>query len=350
MDPGRPPQFPDGKTRVWIIDTESRALPPRKAALRVRAAMRALKSWKAGRFYKKIDSTLRGNLVPELAEFLQGLPGRNDRLLAFVPAFPGAGRTVRNGALHVGGKLLSKTVFARDPRYPVRSSSIAKLAGPLSPRLWIPDVRTQADLRRTAKSLAKDDRMVSVAAVGAAGLAEELAKLWRLPTVDFGLRSNKQNERYSGLRHFNPQSAIRNPKSHEPVLVVVGSFHERSRRQLAYLEKSLGRFRKSGAVLIVRSPARRCSPSLALARIVRQVDFLMQQFRIRRFVLTGGETAAALCLRWNVRRWKIESSLGTGTPLCRPVGDRRAADWRMVMKPGGFGKDDILVKAVRYVA
>lgn len=326
----RPPQRPGGKTRAWIIDTESRSLPPRKAASRVRAAMRALKAWKADRFYKKIDSTLRGNLASESTEFLRTLPGQNGRPLAFVPGFPNAGRTVRDGILYVAGRPLAKTPFARDPRHSVRSSSIAKLVGPLTPRLWIPDVKTQADLRRVAEILAARG---NIAAIGAAGLAEGLATIWggRIKTAWSEKRGTLSN-------------------SHEPVLVVVGSLHPQSRRQLLCLIKNMGRFRKSGPVFIVQSPGDRVSPSQATAGLVRQADFLMRKFRIRRFVVTGGETAAALCGLWNLRRWKIESSLDTGVPLCRPIGKRRAADWRMVVKPGGFGKVDIFVKAVQYVA
>src|SRR5689334_2971092 len=117
-------RVPGVKTKVWVIDTESRGLSPKQAALRVKEAMSALKRWKATRFYKKIDSTLRGNLTAELAEFIDALPKSQNRIY-FVPAFPRAGRTVKNGYLFVDGRPLARTVFARDPRYSVRSSSIS---------------------------------------------------------------------------------------------------------------------------------------------------------------------------------------------------------------------------------
>ena len=79
-----------------VVDTESRSIPPRMAEERVRRAARLLR----GRLiYKKIDSTMRGNVGVELAATIQEL-GVHKALVA--PAFPANGRTTSGGRLLVG--------------------------------------------------------------------------------------------------------------------------------------------------------------------------------------------------------------------------------------------------------
>src|SRR5262245_9552020 len=92
LEPGR---------EVAAIDTESRALARDAARHRVRAAARCLRERLAAGFvFKKIDSTLRGPVGDEL-EALLDEAGRPMALVC--PAFPGQGRTVTGGLLHVDG-------------------------------------------------------------------------------------------------------------------------------------------------------------------------------------------------------------------------------------------------------
>src|SRR6266540_3045354 len=60
-----PPDLPDAR-RPAAADTESRALPPPDAAARVRGAAADLEGrLRGGRVFKKIDSTVRGNVAAE---------------------------------------------------------------------------------------------------------------------------------------------------------------------------------------------------------------------------------------------------------------------------------------------
>src|SRR5262249_51939907 len=77
-----------------VINTESRHIPASQAAERVRKI--GLMGMRAGVrcFYKKTDSTLRGNIGAELEALLSaaGVAG-----IPFVPALPDLGRTTRDG-------------------------------------------------------------------------------------------------------------------------------------------------------------------------------------------------------------------------------------------------------------
>ncbi|MDR1931682.1 MAG: four-carbon acid sugar kinase family protein [Spirochaetales bacterium] len=112
-------------TAVVVIDTESRHLPADEAFARVRDAALWGKAAGAAGFYKKTDSTLRGNIGAELAGFMEGCPQNTP--LIFAPAFPALKRTTRLGVQYVDGVSLEKTAFARDRLNPITTANIAEI-------------------------------------------------------------------------------------------------------------------------------------------------------------------------------------------------------------------------------
>ena len=82
-------------TQVWAMPTETRNLPPSEAYERVKSTVELLKD-KLGIefFYKKIDSTLRGNIAAETLAMLEVLDWDAAVLL---PAFPQEGRITVGG-------------------------------------------------------------------------------------------------------------------------------------------------------------------------------------------------------------------------------------------------------------
>ena len=101
---------------VVVITTSSRAEHPNVARERVRQAVKGL----AGRtIYKKIDSTLRGNIG---AELMAAMHEADCEKAIVAPAFPAVGRTTVNGVLLVDGTPVAETQFANDPVSPVSES------------------------------------------------------------------------------------------------------------------------------------------------------------------------------------------------------------------------------------
>lgn len=114
-----------GEHAVVVVDTESRHISPEEAFVRVRDAARWGKAAGAAGFYKKTDSTLRGNIGAEIAGLIDGCP--SDLPLIFVPAFPALKRTTRGGAQYVDNVSLEKTAFARDRLNPITTANIAEI-------------------------------------------------------------------------------------------------------------------------------------------------------------------------------------------------------------------------------
>lgn len=117
------PNAPD----LVCITTESRSLPPNKAASRAAAAARLLRNAGAEWIYKKTDSVLRGQVTAELEAIMKEL--RCPRTL-LLPANPSLGRTIRDGRYFIRGKPINRTEFARDPEHPRRSANVLQLLSP----------------------------------------------------------------------------------------------------------------------------------------------------------------------------------------------------------------------------
>ena len=109
---------------VLAVSTSSRHLAPAAARAAVAAAGRRLRGWSPRLVFKKIDSTLRGPIPDEVEAAMEAF-GRRAALVC--PAFPFAGRIVRDGEVVVHGEPLRETEYARDLRTPSPAVSMAAL-------------------------------------------------------------------------------------------------------------------------------------------------------------------------------------------------------------------------------
>ena len=92
---------------IVSVDTDSRHCEPDVAAARVAAAARQARQLGA-EVFKKVDSTLRGNIAAELRAVAEALAVDGVRpLVVLAPAFPALGRTTVHGVVHVDGAALA---------------------------------------------------------------------------------------------------------------------------------------------------------------------------------------------------------------------------------------------------
>jgi 4-hydroxythreonine-4-phosphate dehydrogenase len=124
---------PPPGTEVVSVDTDSRREVEAEAVRRARVATERARAAGARALYRKIDSTLRGHVGPELAATLRVLaaPVGPQPVAVFAPAFPGTGRTTMGGEVLVKGALLERTETWRDARMqvPARPSELLRQAG-----------------------------------------------------------------------------------------------------------------------------------------------------------------------------------------------------------------------------
>ena len=108
--------------QAWAISTESRNILPQDAFEKVKNATQFfIDKINPDHFYKKIDSTVRGNIAVEVLSMLEVLQW--DAAI-IIPAFPQEGRTTVGGYHLLKGTPIERTEMARDPHSPISESHL----------------------------------------------------------------------------------------------------------------------------------------------------------------------------------------------------------------------------------
>jgi uncharacterized protein YgbK (DUF1537 family) len=280
---------------VLSIDLGTRGLDKEPASAHVMRALSSRRARQARIVYKKIDSTLRGNVAAELAAAREALGP--ERAIIVSPAFPAQGRTVVGGHVLVDGK-------------PLRGGNLKRMLGGLD--VTICDAATDADLGKIArKALALEPRPLFV---GSAGLARALAA--QLPR-----------------RKPRPSRVPRGE-----VAVVVGSASPVSQRQA----RRVAQVAKSGRIALYQLHWTR-SPRHTDAALVQALGRIAAKHEnCGAYVLTGGDTARAVLEARGVRGIRLLGEVERGIPF----GISIPAGLAICTKAGGFGGPDTLVHCV----
>ena len=197
----------DEPTDVWSFSTESRNIDKEIALSRIVEVSQKLKeNLSVENFYKKIDSTLRGNAGVEIVGLLEAV-GKDVAIVA--PAYAEEGRTTVGGYQLLNGEVIERTQVALDPKAPIFDSYIpdiltkdlnsqlkefvgkigfniiTKGAGPIAlkinelvqsgKKIIVADAMSNTDLEQIA--LAIDKSQYDVLPCGSAGLADAMNKI-----------------------------------------------------------------------------------------------------------------------------------------------------------------------------
>ncbi len=349
-------------SRIVAVDTDSRALAAPAAAERVYAAARSAYREETRTIYKKIDSTLRGNVGPEIAAAWRAAVESFGSALAIVsPAFPSMGRTVRGGRVLVNGVPLEETEVWRKSGMTGSAELTAMLArAGLKAANALPDAalrdgaqavvcdaESEDDLERVARAGAS--LSIPVVWAGSAGLARHL------PTA-LGLRPGE-----------NP--ALSAQRTAGPVLALVGSRSSIAREQAQFLaaesaiesfaldpemlargEEGAGWSRTSVAIERALSSGR---DVLLLIELGENIDLrrgpllaaalgrlaAAQAGRIGGLIATGGDIARAALAAMGAGGLHLLGEVEPGVPI--GVTDT-ARSLRVVTKAGAFGTKETL--------
>ncbi len=113
--------FDAPEAAVIVVDTDSRYVAGEEAASRVRSVV---ESTDAAVVYKKVDSTLRGNLGIEIAAAHDAMDAD---ATAVAPAYPSNDRLTACGYHLVGGELLTETEVGSDPDSRIGTAHVPRL-------------------------------------------------------------------------------------------------------------------------------------------------------------------------------------------------------------------------------
>ncbi|SDK72616.1 Uncharacterized conserved protein YgbK, DUF1537 family [Franzmannia pantelleriensis] len=333
-------EWHDAPPEVVAVNVESRHLSAQDAAARVSAAFEALRALAPGLWFKKVDSTLRGQVIAEckaLREAL-GLP------LLLAPAVPAQRRAVRAAEVWVEGVRLADSDYHHDARS-------APLQGPIDKAFALAGMPLARVMPQPGLVLAHHDAIVDASSEG------ELAMLYDgvLRTQQgfclagaAGLSAVVAQRLFGRLSGRQPNMSLALPR-----LYVVGSRAQRSQQQCQQLMRAApnlavltpGQTRDAASLpqqLLLRPQPGNQDDAGQVARALADsaADWL-EAHPTGLLFATGGDTALAILVRLGVRYLKVSAewspgvvlSLGDGDPV-RPV----------ITKAGGFGEPSLLAE------
>jgi uncharacterized protein YgbK (DUF1537 family) len=293
---------------VQAFNTDSRSLSPAKASRIVARIAAALASNPQTLLFKKIDSAARG---PFAAEILAAHLAFGSRAVLLAPAFPAAGRTVRNGILEIQDATGQRTQIDIANLFSPRSRSLIALVSrpeelgaaiDAGKPILICDSSAQSDLEVMVRTAQK---FPSLLFAGSAGLAQALASL------------------AAGRIHRVP------PPFASRTLLVAGSDHPVTTLQLDALDHVDSRARvDSRAVHVLRLDF----SSRDRARILDT----FRTFAPQALILTGGDTALLAANTLGAHSFILHGELAPGIPWGIVQGGR-AEGCIVITKSGGFG-------------
>ena len=379
------------KRDVLVVNTHSRSLNARQACEKIALLLKDYRRDLFPLVYKKIDSTLRGNMGSEIDALLE----KTGFSVGFVaPSFPEQKRSLVGGIMMVDGKPLSLTEAAQDAVSPIHESHIHKLLEAQSRwdiaridltyvastaeklhaevmreclsgkgKLIIFDAMTREDLKNIAEVSFRMSPQPLL--IGSAGLAREIAG---------------ELSAAAGHQPFSPENTetVR-------ILMVSGSASGITHGQIRRLEKTgsvssfeldagmrlddektrqkwilrmaeqMGETLRQGHVLLKSSPERleQQGEVPVQARITKELAVMtrhaltVSEIPIESLILvvTGGDTAMDILQALNAEGLHILGQVIEGIVMSRLAGGGYEG-LRVITKAGAFGKDDALEKII----
>ena len=376
-----------------VIALKTRSCHRDEAVRQSLAALESLQAMGAQRFYFKysstFDSTDDGNIGPVAEALLKALQAQQT---IFCPAFPEYSRTVYQGHLFVGGKLLGESGMENHPLTPMNDANLVRVLSKQT-RLQVGSV-PYGQIQEGDKSLQEylqvlqvaDKRFIIVDALskehlriiatacaymplvtGSSGLAIELPDVYRA----IGLLSNKRliprmtkvqgrTAILSGSCSKATQEQVVFMRSRCPSLSLDGRKCVASRDNVVNEAIDWSGKQNSNKPILIYSTA------LASEVVSLQSEFgrdiaataiestfaaiasrLVKECGVRRMIVAGGETSGAVVSDLGVRALRIGPRIATGVPWTESIGERPLA---FALKSGNFGAPDFFQKALEMLS
>jgi uncharacterized protein YgbK (DUF1537 family) len=318
---------------VVAVSTESRDLLGDEARARLAASAPQLARCSPKIFFKKIDSTLRGNVGKEIAAALD-IFGFDIALVC--PAFPALNRVMEQGRLRVEGRAdfdpVDIAALLRgqglDRHAHIEAGGIGRAVSS-GARVVSLDALCDRDLDQiAAEALALHRRILWV---GSGGLAAALART--LPV----------------------QSAVDRPAlNNGPVLFCIGSDHAVTTAQVAALNVRRAVLSVAGELAkrenILEALDRRRHVCLSIPRnpiCFERVRELIAGLPAAAIFLSGGDTASLVCRAVGVQAIDLYDEIVPGIP-CGVLRGGEFDGTTVATKSGAFGDADALIQVADY--
>jgi uncharacterized protein YgbK (DUF1537 family) len=339
--------LPDAELLVIALDTRSK--PQQEAEKDIEKISRKLLALQPKFIFKKIDSVLRGHVLPEIKVQMQ-LLGKRRALI--VSANPALDRTIVDGTYLFKNKPIHESSFAHDPEFPIASSLVTDIlrtkdevvhvlkSSEVLPAegFIVGEVQTGADLASWAKHLTAETM-----AVGAAGFFEAiLLERNYTPAAHEKSASTLQQPFLfvCGTTFQKSRDAIKREKEKGgPVSYMPGNIIEEDHPSGELLNNwtkeitSLIRQYNAAIVAIDPQSAQNASAYELRERIAVAVANVLQHTTVHELFMEGGSTAAAILRRSGISLFQPVEQLAPGV-IRMQAGVKQALFF--TLKPGSY--------------
>lgn len=332
---------------LLIISTDTRSMPENAALELTREVSEAIRDINPSIIFKKVDSVMRGHIIPEIKLHLQ-LLGKSKVLL--IPANPDFGRKLTGGKYYVNDQLIHKTPFAHDPEFPVKGSHphemlrvqeneivVLKADDELpSTGIIVGETAINADLTTWVK---KTDENTLLA--GGAGLFIALLDAMQLQKTAQHVDTLLQEPALfvCGTTHDKSRSKIRNlkanggPVSYMPYPIIS---HATDTDFETWADEIISLFEKNKKAIIAIDESSTANSNVTAADLREKkaviVGRILQKIQVKELLIEGGSTAAAIINRLKFNRFFPVSEPGAGV-IKMHVAD---SDLLLTLKPGSY--------------
>lgn len=350
-----------------VVALKSRTAPVATAVADSLRALDLLQELRAERVYFKycstFDSTSEGNIGPVGDALLDAL---GESFTVACPAYPENGRTVFLGHLFVHGRLVSESSLAHHPLTPMTDPDLVRVLGRQTPR-------RVGLLRHSVVAAGADEVALRLGELRDAGVAYAVADaiddrdLRSLGTACAGLRLVTGG---AGLGESlaaalgRTSHAPAEPTVGGPAAVIAGSCSQATMAQVDRMAEKHTALRldpdedpatvAAGAVeAVARGPVLVYSsapPDQQVAgagerveRMLGEVARALVDAGVRRLVVAGGETSAAVVGALGIRVLQLGPEIARGVPWMTSAGDPPLA---LALKSGNFGGPEFFLQAL----
>jgi uncharacterized protein YgbK (DUF1537 family) len=377
---------------VIVIDTDSRDIAPAAAYDKVKTVCEALKNSGVKNIYKKVDSTLRGNLGAEIEATATVF---QPEIVVIAPAFP-SNKRVTVGGYHLLNQIpIELTEIANTPKSPVDESRIVELLhkqtdvkiGSISLSVvmagleavkqaikhclecnenWIVfDAVLDEHLELIVKATQDYHKVLWV---GSAGLAEQLPDFYQWSDEQENIVISAKGAvllvagSVSKVTQAQISAALNLPNL-ELVKMNAANLIQDKELEIRQCTMQARNLLEQGKDILIASAVddrdvldavaagKGCGISstevseqtaAALGEIVVQLT----DYQLAGMILTGGDTAIHVCRSLGAEAIEILKEVAVGIPLGRLVGGR-CNGLQVVTKAGAFGHDDAFVLSIQ---
>ncbi|GEO04389.1 membrane protein [Adhaeribacter aerolatus] len=340
------------KADLLIISTDSRSKNKEAAEKVTEKVFRELLLLKPELIYKKMDSVLRGHVLPEIQAQMRAM---NFQRALLVPANPALGRTITNGIYYLHGVPIQETSFSQDPEFPLTSSRVVNILQsgdevvqvqsynqPLpEARILVGEVSSADDLKGWAQSLDTETALAGASGFFTA-LLESKGYLATETTVSSTLNPGKPALFVCGSTFAKSRALVKavhvsgGPISYLPPELLLEPNISEAQVKL-WADEIVFLIQTNNQAILAIDPDSTVNISVnavTLRDIMAQaIQKVFKQIGLTELYLEGGSTAAAIFERLGFNQFYPQQELAPGVIRMQVAG---LPNLHLTLKPGSY--------------